>query len=365
MSATTDQVQFAAYAPGRFAEHLPFAQRGYLFTLPGDFPEETPAHTNVTDWEMAVYRAHGEWEVRDINGNRKVWGIGPSRRVAVGMAFQAVARKRRYRAADIADRRAAAGLETVPPYMVEVTAGVTLVLTPQAVAHLFRIEATDFGHPARYHVTDPDGGGAYAITAGEGVELRTLEVGLLHVRCGCDPEATRFENEADALAYIREELSTWAMCENSPGAPAEADAQPDEDDDPDIMERRKERALQATWDGLTDNYERSYQDAQTAREQMTRAGVAMIGQVIRGQLPAATGMSVRAEDLALTAVHGDGDRLWAENGGELPGETVHNVNAYLTDVLTFGRDEEALTDLGWAEDEHLSGVFTIAFPPAP
>lgn len=229
MSATTDQVQFTAYGPERFAEHMPFARRGYLFTVPGSFPEDTPSHTNVTDWEMAVYRSHGDWEVRDVNGDRRVWGVGPTRREAVGFAFQGIARKRRYRAADIADRRVnALGLEAVPPYAVEVTDGVTLVLTPQAIGHLVRIEATDFGHPANYHVTDPDGGDAYVIQAGENVELRTLEVGVLHIRCGHDPDMVhRFENETDALDHVREELAVWAVCPQSPGAPA---AQPADED---------------------------------------------------------------------------------------------------------------------------------------
>ncbi|THA54249.1 hypothetical protein [Streptomyces sp. A1136] len=231
MSVNPDQIQFTAYGPDRFAEHLPFARRGYLFTVPGSFPEDTPAHTNVTDWEMAVYRKHGEWEARDVNGDRKVWGVGPTRRDAAGLAFHGIARKRRYRAADIANARHLCGLETVPPYAVEVTDSVTLVLTPQAIAHLVRIEATDFGHPANYHVTNPDGSGAYVIEAGENVELRTLEVGVLHIRCGHDPEwAHRFENETDALDHVREELAVWAVCPDSPGAPAADDQQPEDED---------------------------------------------------------------------------------------------------------------------------------------
>ena len=72
----TDRIEFAPYGPDRFPEHTPFARRGYLFTIPGSFPADTPAHTNVTNWEMAVYRAHGEWEVREVNGLRRVWGTG-------------------------------------------------------------------------------------------------------------------------------------------------------------------------------------------------------------------------------------------------------------------------------------------------
>jgi hypothetical protein len=183
---------------------------------------------------MAVYRT-GEpgadgWEVRDVNGQRRVWAVAGSRREAVGMAFQEIARKCRDQAAEIADKRAAAGLEIVPPYKVETTDGVTLVLTAQAIAHLLRIEGTDTGFPARYHVTAPGGGEPYVIEAGEGIELRTLEVGVLHIRCGCDPDATFFENETDALAHVREELACWALCPKSPGAPAAEDQQPDDED---------------------------------------------------------------------------------------------------------------------------------------
>ena len=230
MSVNADQVQFIAYGPERFAEHLPFARRGYLFTVPGGFPEDTPAYTNVINSEMAVYRSHGEWEVRDVNGDRKVWGIGPSRRVAVGLTFQEIARKRRYRAANIANHRAASGLETIPPYTIEVTDSVTLVLTPQAVALLARIEATETGFPARYHVTATGGGEAYVIEASDGIELRTLEVGVLHIRCECNADGATFDNETDALGHVREELDAWAMCPRSPGAPAAEDQQPEDED---------------------------------------------------------------------------------------------------------------------------------------
>ncbi|MEC3995180.1 hypothetical protein VSR01_17225 [Actinacidiphila sp. DG2A-62] len=235
MSATTDQAQYDAYGPERFAAHLPFGRIGYLFTVPGDFPEDTPTHTNVTDWEMAVYRT-GEpgpdaWEVRDVNGNRKVWAAGGTRREAVGMAFLEIARVRRDRATEIAENRVACGLEIIPPYKVETTDGVTLVLTPQAIARLIRIEGTETGFPALYHVTAPGGGEPYVIEAGEGIELRTLEVGVLHIRCGCDPDSTYFENETDALAHVREELTAWWLCPKSPGAPAAEDQQPEDDDE--------------------------------------------------------------------------------------------------------------------------------------
>ncbi|MEU6928967.1 hypothetical protein AB0A05_07365 [Streptomyces sp. NPDC046374] len=211
MSHNPQDVQFSTYGPERFAEHLPFARRGYLFTVPGGFPEDTPAHTNVTDWEMATYRARGEWEVRDINGERRVWGTGPSRRTAVGLAFQEIARKRRQRAKDIAEKRVTVlGLEPVPPYAVEVTGAVTLVLAPQAIGVLRLIQPGDYGQNAEYRVVDVDGGDPYDIRADNSVTLRTTQVGVFHDRCGHDPEdAARFENETDAVAYA---LQSMAMC---------------------------------------------------------------------------------------------------------------------------------------------------------
>ncbi|MGC5410768.1 hypothetical protein ACPXCX_44785, partial [Streptomyces sp. DT225] len=94
MDSHFPHIRFTPYGPGLFPDYQPFAQTGYLFTVPGDYPEDTPAHTNVTDWEMAVYRTDDEWEVRDVNGDRRVWGVGPSRRIAAGLTFQEVARKR-------------------------------------------------------------------------------------------------------------------------------------------------------------------------------------------------------------------------------------------------------------------------------
>ncbi|GAA2948359.1 hypothetical protein ACFPN0_15160 [Kitasatospora cinereorecta] len=321
MSANADQVQFTAYGPERFAEHLPFARRGHLFTVPGDFPEDTPANTNVIDWQMAVYRSQGEWEVRDVDGNRKVWGTGPSRRVAVGLAFLEIARVRRARAADIADRRVnVLGLEAVPPYTVEVTDGVTLVLTPQAIAHLVRIEATDFGHPANYHVTGPNGGGAYVIRAEKNVELRTLEVGVLHIRCGCDPDGHRFDNETDALDYVREELAVWEVCPKSPGAPAAEDQQPEDDE---------------------------------------VAGMAVIARTVRRAYSDATELLVRAEDYTVTSVLADGSAVWTEHESELPDGMHFELVTYLADLLA---GTEAPAGLGWRESTE-PGVFTVSLPP--
>ncbi|MFF6801110.1 hypothetical protein [Streptomyces sp. NPDC012616] len=97
-------VEFTSYGPDRFAPHLPFARRGYLFTVPSSWPDGIAAHTNSTSGEMAVYRARGEWEVRDIADSRRVWGSGPSRRVATGLALQEIARRRRIQAAETAEQ---------------------------------------------------------------------------------------------------------------------------------------------------------------------------------------------------------------------------------------------------------------------
>ncbi|MGC5004806.1 hypothetical protein [Streptomyces sp. DT203] len=109
MSVTTDQIQLDAYGPDRFAEHQPFGRVGYLFTVPGDFPADVPPSLDVTDWEMAVYRTRASaaecWEVRDVNGHRKVWAEAATRREAVGLAFNEIARVRRERATETAERR--------------------------------------------------------------------------------------------------------------------------------------------------------------------------------------------------------------------------------------------------------------------
>lgn len=229
MSVTADQIQFRPYSPDRFLSHLPFGERGYLFTVPGAFPEDTPAHTNMTDRDMAVYRVRDEWEVRDVNGKRRVWGTGPTRRIAVGLALLEIARIRRLRAADITDRRVnVLGLEAVPPYSVEVTDWATLVFTPQGIGHLKAIRFANGSQPARYHVTGFNGGRTRVIPNEGQVEMRDLIAGMLHIRCGCEPDGDYFENEAEAQGRIRQ-LGSWRLCPKSPGAPAEADAQPDDD----------------------------------------------------------------------------------------------------------------------------------------
>lgn len=230
MNASADQIQFTPYDEERFDKNRLFGRTGYLFTIPGSFPEDTPTYLNVTDWEMAVYRKHGEWEVRDANGEQRVWAVAPTRREAAGLAFHGIARKRRYSAADIANARHLNGLETVPPYQVEVTDNVTLVLSSQAIGILQRIEPADEG-PASYRVIHPDGGTSFTIQAGAEVTLHSLQTGLLHIRCGCDVDAHGYyEHETDALAYVREQLDTWSVCPKSPGIPAAEDQQSEDED---------------------------------------------------------------------------------------------------------------------------------------
>ncbi|WP_329361194.1 hypothetical protein [Streptomyces sp. NBC_01483] len=216
MNESTPEARFTPYGPDHFAEHLPFGRHGYLFAVPGSFSEDTPAHTNVTDWLMAVYRIEDGWEVRDVNGNRQAWGTGGNRRTAVGLAFLEIARLRRLQATEIARRRVQVlGLEAVPPYAVEVISSVTLVLAPNTIGILDRTELTGDG-PACYHVRDINGGKPYEIresgTDGK-VTLRTTTIGVLHARCGCDPEdVARFESEPQALIYAREALTVCRPC---------------------------------------------------------------------------------------------------------------------------------------------------------
>ncbi|MFD4315013.1 hypothetical protein [Streptomyces sp. NPDC058548] len=353
MNASTDQIQFTAYGPERFPRPSALAERGYLFTVPGDFPEGIHPNCHVTDWEMAVYRNQGEWEVQVAEYATKVWGTGPSRRVAAGLALLEIERHRRTRAKEIAENRVSIlGLEAVPPYEVEVTDEVTLVLTPEVIAHLDRTEPADGDRPAHYQVTDPDGGGSYTIRDDGRVSLHPLTVGVLHVRCGCAPAiAARFENERDAVAHIREALNAWSTCPESPSAPAAADDQPDDED-------------QAVEDALADDFEHAYKEAEAAREAMHEAGIAMVARVIRRALPDATRMSVRIEDLALVLVESDNALLWAEQGSsdQLHVGMVNDVRAHLADVLAFGQDPEVLDELGWTQPDRQTAVFTVALP---
>ncbi|MFI1703025.1 hypothetical protein [Streptomyces griseoruber] len=220
MNDNPPDVHLAIYGPDRFPAPSPFGERGYLFTVAGDFLEGTPAHTNVTDWEMAVYRTKDdpdEWEVREVSGDPRVWGTGGSRREAIGLAFLEIARKRRIKAADVAAKRKAAGLEPVPPYAVEITSNVTLVIAPTTIAVLNRIEPGEDDGPASYHVHDIDGGEPYVIREADEVTLRTTKIGVLHARCGHAPEvAARFEDEPGALIYAEHGLTACWPCDRVP-----------------------------------------------------------------------------------------------------------------------------------------------------
>ncbi|PWI04798.1 hypothetical protein DIZ27_43130 [Streptomyces sp. NWU339] len=220
MNEFPPDVHLAVYGSDRFPKPSPFAEHGYLFTVPGNYPDDTPAHTNVTDWEMAVYRTTDDadkWEVRDVNGNRRVWATGGSRRETIGLAFLEIARLRRIQAAEIGRKREAAGLEPVPPYAVEITNSVTLVIAPTTIAVLERIEPAEGDAPARYHVHDAEGGESYVIREADEVTLRTTTIGVLHTRCDHNPEvAARFEDEPGALIYAEYGLSTCWPCDQLP-----------------------------------------------------------------------------------------------------------------------------------------------------
>ncbi|MEW2568344.1 hypothetical protein [Streptomyces sp. NPDC047070] len=218
-------VRYALYDNTRFPEHLPYARCGHLFTVPGDFPEGIPPYAHVTSQEMAVYRVNGDWEVRDVNGERRVWGTGRRRKDAVNAAFAVIARERRIRAARITDRRVQVlGLEAACPYQVEITGSITLICTPTAIAVLDRTETSGDG-PARHHVHDVNGGDPYVIRADDSVTERTTTAGVLHNRCGCAPEnAARFESETQALVYARHALTVCHPCPKTPAATEPAPA---------------------------------------------------------------------------------------------------------------------------------------------
>ncbi|MFI1956976.1 hypothetical protein ACH46L_03545 [Streptomyces althioticus] len=220
MNEYPPDVHLVVYRPGRFPAHEPFAEHGYLFTVPGSYPDDTPPHTNVTDWEMAVYQTGDgdDWEVRDTHGNRRVWATASSRREAIGLAFLEIARQRRIQAAEIGRKREAAGLAPVPPYALEITSSVTLVIAPTAIAILARIEPARDDTPARYHVLDVDGGAPYVIRQDDGVSLRTVTVGVLHHDCGHDLTGvtSTHETEADAQVAAQCGLHAYWPCTQLP-----------------------------------------------------------------------------------------------------------------------------------------------------
>ncbi|MEU6594273.1 hypothetical protein ABZ923_34565 [Streptomyces sp. NPDC046881] len=217
----TGDVHLAIYGPDRFSKATPFAENGYLFTVPGTFPEDTPAHTNVVNQEMAVYRTKDdpdEWEVRDVDGDRRVWSTAGSRREAIGLAFLEIARRRRIDAARVAEKRKAAGLEPIPPYRVEIIDSVTLVLAPTKTAVLERVQPAEGETSACYRVRDVGGGEPYEIRTDEAV-WHTVTTGILHERCGHDPDdARRFENEPEALIYAKHGLTRFWVCTELPSA---------------------------------------------------------------------------------------------------------------------------------------------------
>ncbi|MBA0053449.1 hypothetical protein E0L36_21995 [Streptomyces sp. AJS327] len=211
-------VRFKPYGPDRFLRHLPFGATGYLFTVPGNHPADLPDFFRVTNWEMAVYRTRGSgapmWEVRDVNGHRRVWGEDTTRRGAVGLAFAELARHRRKQADEVRDRRVnVLGLEPVPPYRVETSGGVCLILSLAGVGRLTRVEPADEG-PATYRYTDLATGKERTVAADGPVELRDITAGLLHDRCTCSVPGLvgHHEHREDATAYLEENYDAWWPC---------------------------------------------------------------------------------------------------------------------------------------------------------
>lgn len=208
-------VQFVPYGRGEFPEHAPFGQTGYRFVVPGTFPYDVRSHLACMNWQMAVYRRLGEWEVRDVNGHRKQWATGPSRRVAVGLAFAEIARTRRKRAAEIAEERVnVLGLEAAPPYQVEVTDTITLVLTPDTIGRLIPAGPGDTVTAGEHRVEDLlNDRDPYTLTDPR-MTLRTMSIGVLHDRCDCDPlNAAQFETETDAIAYVAAAMAACWPCD--------------------------------------------------------------------------------------------------------------------------------------------------------
>ncbi|WP_030236824.1 hypothetical protein [Streptomyces sp. NRRL S-350] len=85
-----------------------YGREGYLFTVPADFPADVPPAEDATDWQVTVYRSFGGWEVRDVDGFKKVWATGHTRRSAVRSAVAEIARIRRRNAANRVQQAAAA-----------------------------------------------------------------------------------------------------------------------------------------------------------------------------------------------------------------------------------------------------------------
>ncbi|KPI33288.1 hypothetical protein OV450_1376 [Actinobacteria bacterium OV450] len=216
---TASQAPLTRYSADRFPAHLPFGSWGYLFTVPGTFPHDIHASLHVVNSQMAVYRKpEGGWEVRDVDGDRRVWADATTRREAVGMAFLEVARVRRARAAEIAENRVSIyGLQPVPPYAVETVDELTLIITPDRIARLVRIRpAETAGEPALYDVIGQDGE-EETIEAGSEAVFHTVKAGLLHDRCECNPkDAAHFETGAQALVYAAEAMQVCWPCKSSP-----------------------------------------------------------------------------------------------------------------------------------------------------
>lgn len=366
---TTGQAQFTAYGPNRFPAHLPFAPTGYLFTVPGSFPTDTPSYTDVTNSEMAVYRTKGSWEVRDVNGNRKVWGTGPTRAKAVDTAHAALYRIRHDRAARIADQRVSLGLEPVPPYMVETNHGLDLVLNPAGIGILRRIhdvKVDETRSAAHYLATDLRTGQDVDLPAAGPVQLHPVTVGVLHVRCGHSPHVVAyFENEEDATTYADDVLTRWWPCPDNPSEPTPSEPAPPHHDQNHRPSAPAQIPALRAYDRLTDEYETALEAAQAARTRLRTAGLATIANCVRRHMPTATGLMVRIADRTVIAVFENYTTLWKEGRGEIPGidDGIDlRLSAFLEDILSLGDSLEVLEEAGWIVGRRGIGLL---LPPAP
>lgn len=220
MGFDISDVRFTPYGPGRLP--APFGQRGYLFTIPGNYPDLSD-YFRTLDWQLAVYRTRASgaemWEVRDTERDHRVWGEDTTRRGAVGLALAELARARRLRAAEIRDHRVTAcGLAPEPPYRVETVGSASLVLTPGGVGRLTRVEVNNPGHAAAYWYTDLETGREHTAAADGPVTLHNVMVGLLHSSCTCPaPGLARFhETREDAVADLTENYNAWWQCTGRP-----------------------------------------------------------------------------------------------------------------------------------------------------
>ncbi|MGW0792936.1 hypothetical protein ACWD04_33215, partial [Streptomyces sp. NPDC002911] len=234
-----------------------------------------------------------------------------------------------------------------PPYEIEETTAVTLVITPEVIAHLRHEERVEPGQPKRYRVVAPHGTEEFVITDGD-------QVGVLHIRCACNPDiATQFETEADVLAYTRKELNAWWTCEKSPSAPAGGEDQA-ATGSPDPVA-----------DALYVRCEDAHGEAKRARAAALTAAAAYAAHLIRKYVPTAAVLTVDVTNGTLRAVL-DGERrtLWYAPASPigLHDGVIEDVEGVMRDVLEFGAHERAFEQAGWQNPGAYDDTYDLALP---